>query len=65
MLMGSTTIAKINPTEVVFTGISFVEVTSYLPQGTVTLVCSADTSLIEPLIILGIRVRSLAKKLTF
>ena len=66
MLMGDTTVTVKNPSAVSFSGISFAEVTRYLPHGTVSLVlCAAGTSLIEPLIIPGVRVRSIAKKLTF
>ena len=64
MLMGRVNQVVSNPSEVAFTGVSFAEVTNYLPLGTVTLVCSADTSLIEPLLILGVRVRGLGKRTT-
>lgn len=65
MLMGHTPLCTESPSEVVFKGVSFAEATSYLPQGTLTLVCSADTPRIGPLLLPGIRVRSLSRKLAF
>lgn len=65
MLMGNTSVTLVNPSEVIFKGVSFAEVTNYLPQGTLTVVCSADTSCISPLLLPGIRVRRIPKKITF
>lgn len=62
MLMGRTRLCIANSEEVVFKGISFAEVTNYFPQGTITLVCAADSSEIEPLLISDIRVRSVSRK---
>jgi hypothetical protein len=63
--MGHGSLSLVSPGEVVFKGVSFAEVTNYLPQGTLTLVCSADTSCISPLLLPGIRVRRIPKKITF
>lgn len=66
MLMGQTTVTVQGQTHVVFSGVSFAEVTRYLPSGTVSLVvCAPSAPQIEPLIIPGVRVRSISKKLTF
>jgi hypothetical protein len=65
MLMGRSQLCTENYEEVDFRGVSFAEVTNYLPKGTITLVCAADTSEIEPLIIPGVRVRSISRKIKF
>lgn len=62
MLMGQTR-ANLEHSEVHFKGVSFAEITGYLPLGTVSLVlCCPTLACIDPLIIPGIRVRSLQKR---
>ena len=63
MLMGKTQLSLERGSEVHFKGVSFAEVTGYLPLGTVSLVlCCTSTALVEPLVLTGIRVRSIRKR---